>query len=202
MKNSIPALISLHLLPLFVLLNSVQVYSADWNPLPDTGQTTCYDMGGTVITCPATGTPLSGQDAQYNGPPPAYTDNSDGTVTDGNTGLVWQQNTADTDGSMSITSGDEITWQAAVDYCDTLSFASYDDWRLPTSFELHSIVDYGRSYPAIHPVFTTVLSSSYWSATTYAPYLGGAWTVYFEMGFDFYEEKTYIAYVRCVRGGL
>ena len=44
----------------------------------------------------------------------------------------------------------------------------YDDWRLPNVRELHSIVDYGQSYAAIHPAFSAV-SWWYWS-TTSAPF--------------------------------
>lgn len=58
--------------------------------LPDTGQTTCYHPGGSVITCPPPGDPLA-QDGSYDINPLSYTDNGDGTVTDNNTGLVWQQ---------------------------------------------------------------------------------------------------------------
>jgi hypothetical protein len=34
-------------------------------PVPDTGQTTCYDVPGNVITCPSSGQPFYGQDANY-----------------------------------------------------------------------------------------------------------------------------------------
>ncbi len=67
-------------------------------PIVDTGQSTCYDNSG-VIDCPAEGEAFYGQDAQYSGNAPSYTDNGDpftgsgqaGTVTDNVTGLVWQQ---------------------------------------------------------------------------------------------------------------
>ena len=55
----------------------------------DTGQTTCYSDSG-VIACSQNG-PFAGQDAQYEGSQPSYVDNGDGTVTDLNTGLMWQQ---------------------------------------------------------------------------------------------------------------
>ncbi len=65
--------------------------AANWNPMPDTGQTTCYDADGNVITCPAEGEPFYGQDANYHGPAPSFTDNGNETVTDNNTGLIWQK---------------------------------------------------------------------------------------------------------------
>ena len=54
--------------------------------LPDTGQTKCYDTGGTEIPCAGTG-----QDGAYSINPMSYTDNGNGTVTDNNTGLIWQK---------------------------------------------------------------------------------------------------------------
>ena len=47
----------------------------------DTGQTQCYDSAS-EIDCPAEGEAFSGQDAQYDGNQPSYTENDDGTVTD------------------------------------------------------------------------------------------------------------------------
>jgi len=60
--------------------------SVDARPyrLPDTGQATCYSKTGAVISC-------SGEDGEYNINPMSYTDNGNGTVTDNNTGLVWQK---------------------------------------------------------------------------------------------------------------
>lgn len=58
--------------------------------VPDTGQGSCFDTGN-VIPCPAAGAPLFGQDASYEGAPPAYRDNGDGTIGDLITGLTWQQ---------------------------------------------------------------------------------------------------------------
>ena len=42
-------------------------------PVPDTGQTTCYDVSGNVITCPSPGQPFYGQDGNYTINPPSYT---------------------------------------------------------------------------------------------------------------------------------
>ena len=43
-------------------------------PVPDTGQTSCYDVAGNVITCPSPGQPLYGQDANYSINPMSYTE--------------------------------------------------------------------------------------------------------------------------------
>ena len=156
---------------------------ADWNSLPDTGQNTCYDETG-EIPCPDTGDPLYGQDAQYQGPPLSYRDNGDGTVTDLNTGLMWIQ-----DGSYG-----PLTWDEAQQYCSTLEFpvGGYTDWRLPDRMELLSLVDYGRSAPAIDPVFSCQ-SANYWTVTEVADGLRNKWVVSFGL-----ESSLY---VRCVRSG-
>ena len=118
-------------------------------------------------------------------------------MTDNNTGLIWQKSTADTDGSGVIDSSDRIPWQDAIDYCIALG----SGWRLPERIELRSIVDYGRTNPAINPMFNCQ-SSYYWLATTYAGYTGTAWGIYFYYGDDSHHAKTNSRYVRCVRAGL
>lgn len=58
---------------------------------PATGQTTCWNSTGTVIPCAGTG-----QDGDVlAGAVLSYTDNGDGTITDHNTGLMWEKKSAD-----------------------------------------------------------------------------------------------------------
>jgi hypothetical protein len=56
--------------------------------LPDTGQTMCYQAVSPYAETPCPGT---GQDGAYPINPMSYTDNVKGTVTDNNTGLMWQK---------------------------------------------------------------------------------------------------------------
>ncbi len=56
-------------------------------PIVDTDQGNCYDAQSQVA-CPDAGMSFVGQDAQYNGSQPSYTNNSDGTITDNMTGLM------------------------------------------------------------------------------------------------------------------
>ena len=71
-------------------------------PVPDTGQTTCYDNNGNMITCPSPGQRFYGQDANYIINSPSYS-KLDGNgnalpvsasswvmVRDNVTGLIWE----------------------------------------------------------------------------------------------------------------
>jgi len=104
----------------------------------------------------------------------AFVDNGNGTITDNATGLTWMQND----------NGNGVLWGDALAYCDSLSFAGADDWRLPNIKELHSIIDYSRSpdttnSPAMDPIFgaTAITNEAgqpdygfYWSSTTHIGY--------------------------------
>jgi hypothetical protein len=98
-------------------------------PIVDTGQGTCYDANGSAAACPTEGEALFGQDAQYAGHAPRYTDNGDGTISDQVTGLMWQQDP-----------GAKMTFDEAVAGAETFSLGGYDDWRLPGIKELYSLI--------------------------------------------------------------
>jgi hypothetical protein len=102
-----------------------------------------------------------------------FADNGDGTVNDHATGLMWSQ--AD--------SGKGLNWQDALAWCENLTLAGHDDWRLPNAKELQSLVDYTRAPdardparrgPAIDPIFTTTDDEAwFWSSTTHLEGPGG-----------------------------
>ncbi|MEI6258505.1 MAG: DUF1566 domain-containing protein [Deltaproteobacteria bacterium] len=56
-------------------------------------------------------------------------DNGNGTVTDEATGLMWQQETAQS-----------LNWADSIRFCSEMTLGGYTDWRLPTVKELQSIV--------------------------------------------------------------
>jgi hypothetical protein len=91
--------------------------------------------------------------------PAGYIDNLDGTVTDNDTGLMWQKTPP--------VGAFAYTWQAALAYCENSSLAAYTDWRLPTAKELESLTDKSRYYPPIDPYFPACTGACYfWSSTT------------------------------------
>src|SRR4030043_348563 len=96
--------------------------------LPDTGQSKCYqrDCVWPPVEIPCSGTL---QDGAYSINPMSFTDNSNGTVTDNNTGLMWQK---EDDGNWYF--GDQ-----ASDVCGSLNLGGKGDWRGPPKTESRSI---------------------------------------------------------------
>lgn len=83
-----------------------------------TRQVTLYDADGNILTDLSEGDDFYGQDATYlKGAEMSYTDNGDETVTDNNTGLMWQQ----------IPTSETLTWDEAEEYCEDLELAGYSD---------------------------------------------------------------------------
>jgi hypothetical protein len=121
--------------------------------------------------------------------PASYTDNGDGTVTDNVTGLMWQR----------AVPADTYSWEQAKAYCPTLKLAGHSDWRLPTRIELVSIVDFGRSDPAIDTTyFPSTPSGRFWSSSFGSWY--DAWIVGFGSGDTLCAAVSNTACnVRCVR---
>jgi hypothetical protein len=125
-----------------------------------------------------------------------FIDNGNGTVTDTDTGLMWQQETAQ--GSYN--------WEQALACCEGLTLGGYNDWRLPTVKELLSIVDYSR-YPAIYTTYfpDTVVDNYYLSSTTSRAATDGtaaAWLVTPDHGEVVGYYKSSYFRVRAVRGEL
>ncbi len=119
-------------------------------------------------------------------------DNGDGTVSDTETGLMWQQ-----------TETGKMNWQNALSYCENLvlpAVSGHDDWRLPDRHELQSLVDYNRYYPSLDKKnFPGALPYYYFSSTTAANNTNCAWLVDFYYGALGYMGKAGTIYVRAVR---
>jgi hypothetical protein len=143
-----------------------------------------------------------------------FQDNGDGTVTDHETNLMWEQKTDDG----TVHDKDNLyLWSTGSPYNPDGSaffeflaelngpspFTGRDDWRLPTITELESILDPSEGPPRIdESVFGPTASSDYWSSTTVAPAPDGAWGVFFDNGTVGFGSKAFGRRVRAVRGGL
>lgn len=116
-----------------------------------------------------------------------FVDNTDGTVTDKATSLMWQQ--AD--------DGVGRDWTTAISYCESLDLAGYTDWHLPHAKELHSIVDYSRSpdatqSAAIDEIFYTSSTDDAEGNPGQYPYF---WTTSpHKDGVNPYSSAVYIAF--------
>jgi hypothetical protein len=99
-------------------------------PIVDTGVTKFY-TDNAVVDEISKGDSFYGQDANYTGNQPSYTDNGDGTVTDNVTGLMWQQ-----------TMDEKMTYDEAIAYANHSNLGGYDDWRIPSIKELFSLIQY------------------------------------------------------------
>lgn len=177
-----------------------------------TGQTTCSNSTGKVISCDGTG-----QDGEFRrGEPRAYLDRGDGTIKDNRTALVWEK--LSDDGSMHD-KDTQYTWDQAFEKIEALNTApclgNVCDWRLPNRFELESILDSERTPLAVGTAFTvncapgcSILSCSCtgdgpsWTSTSFGLDRSYALIVNFNNTIAGPIIKTYrFVGVRAVRGG-
>jgi hypothetical protein len=82
----------------------------------------------------------------------AYKDAGNGTLEDLVTGLIWQ------------TEPSEGRWPDARAHCEQLTLAGQEDWRLPTTIELISILDYRHQGPACDVRFRGAPKRWEWSS--------------------------------------
>lgn len=146
----------------------------------------------------------------------AYVEHEDGTITDTNTGLMWEKLSDD----RTIHNWNNVyTWDnafsAKIATLNAGRFAGHRDWRLPNFKELQSIVNYELvPGPTVAAAFNTgctpgctVTSCSctqpraYWSSSSYANNPPYAWVVGFSVGDDGEGYKASSNFVRAVRGG-
>ena len=183
-------------------------------PVPDTGQTGCYDADGNEITpCPAPGEDFYGQDAQYSMYPQSYTKlDEDGLdlpdsatewvmVRDNITGLIWEVKTDD--GSIHD-KDNEYDWYDAQDvFIATLNsqqFGGYNDWRLPSIKELSFIRNLDDYNPVINTTYFPNMLPQFWSSTECDYNTAHAWLVDFFIGLVDGDAKTSTHYVIAVHG--
>lgn len=179
-------------------------------PVPDTGITKCIDDQGAQIPCPKAGSPFYGQDANYGPGTMSFVNNGDGTITDTNTSLMWElKSKADgvTDVNNPNDSDNTYQWdslpQNFISKLNQIRYAGYNDWRLPSTRELASILDLSKPEPG--PVidlsfFLHCAQGGFWSSNIDAADVSKAWVIYFNTAMDDTQKKTSSFFVRAVRG--
>ena len=162
---------------------------------------------------------------------PRFVDNGNGTVTDNKTGLMWEQKV--TCGAQSLANPRCVenlySWTGLLPYGEpngtlysdfverlndlktpndgttTSCFAGYCDWRIPTIWELRSILTASypncSSSPCIDPALGPTQAYNYWSSSSLASSSDYAWGVIFSNGFVFNGLKGFAVAARAVRGG-
>jgi hypothetical protein len=152
-----------------------------------------------------------------------YFDNGDGTVTDNQTGLMWEKKSAAGTGDVHDVNN-VYTWSAAAstdptgtlyrDFLQQLNgldflggascFAGHCDWRIPSPGELRSTLQ--GSYPDCYPTttctppdppFGPTQLNNYWSSSSATT--DYAWYVSFILGSVYINFKTNPGYARAVR---
>ena len=161
--------------------------------------------------------------------PTRFIDNGDGTICDSQTGLMWEKKEADDgigDSDNPHDVDNEYSWTRNVDpgsaptgtmFTDllqqlnsstndpnTVGFAGYTDWRIPTIIELQTLLLQPAPCffsPCIDPIFAPTAEDFYWSSTAITSNLVSAFGVSFDSGEVFIADKISAFPVRAVRGG-
>ena len=125
-----------------------------------TGQSKCYHVE--EISCPESEEDFYGQDAQYAAQGlcmehsfTVKTFSNQNVVLDNNTGLMWQQKSP----------SEKYTWDDAKTYCSDLTYAGFDDWRLPKTHEILTIADSSKRAPGVDKKFFTNMPYSTYKST-------------------------------------
>ncbi|KJU85244.1 FG-GAP repeat-containing protein [Candidatus Magnetobacterium bavaricum] len=114
-------------------------------------------------------------------PDPRFNINTNGTVTDALTGLVWSREACTP--TAGTCTGSDRSWQTALEYISCLNGANYlgyNDWRMANVNELESLTNAQESVQSTWlsaKGFNNVRNDNYWSSTTSASDTSHAWVV-------------------------
>jgi hypothetical protein len=152
--------------------------------------------------------------------------NGDGTLTDNQTGLMWELQTStcsgevtcfasqytwstgdnNPDGSLYTTFLAELNAGASADGSSTC-FANHCNWRIPNIADLQTLIETsapgcGNGALCIDPAFGPTSASCHWSTTTVAGTPADAWDLGFVTGVaSSGDAKSSTCTARAVRGG-
>jgi len=204
----------LFILCITLIFISQNVLAATSAPVANTGQKKSYSNGDDGAVKPGVPWPFVGMAWPTVN---RFINNSDGTITDKLTGLVWLKESRCLETLGGVTTKDGSTWLDALVWTKSLSNGKCGlsdksvegQWRLPNINELEILVDYSRagthmqnalSYEA-QKIFGDT-QSGFWSSTTSAFDNGYAWCILMKHGeARINTKKAYLA-VWPIRNGL
>lgn len=160
-------------------------------------------------------TPVFAQQTCYSSiadthPTSRYTIESNGTVLDKQTGLMWMRcslgQSWDSSNSTCSGSAKAYTWQQALQAAQQLDqsggYAGYTDWRLPNIRSLSSLASFHCSDPAINTtVFPDTPAAHYWSASPVESNTGLIFSFDQSSGKVYFYSLSSTYDVRLVRAG-
>lgn len=171
-----------------------------------TGQDQCY-QNAVQVDCSEVSGVYAGQDGASKRGTRSLVKESNEIIKDEVTSLLWTKYFKE-----------NVTWYEAKLYCDSLKIGgSTRVWRLPTTAELRTLVNYGRLSPAMDPVFyenenaefKKSLSNWFWASKNVRynsdvltsddkVQPASAWIINFKDGFVEYTSRYNTYNVRCV----
>ena len=134
-----------------------------------------------------------GRDAQAQAPACLYSTTSTDTVTDTQTGLLWQRD---------VSANGDLSWQEAQDACAALAQKTGCGFRVPTIHELQTLVDEEYAHPILDPtMFPDTPIKHFWSSTPDVAAPGYAWFLGIKNAFASTRHVNNVTdfTVRCVR---
>ncbi|MGE0086330.1 MAG: DUF1566 domain-containing protein [Desulfococcaceae bacterium] len=148
-------------------------------PIPDTGQSKCYD-NEKEIPCPQPGEPFYGQDGNYTINPPSYSkldangnDLPDSAATwvmvrDNVTGLIWEvkQNKDDVQDYDNPNDADNYYNSTFINALNSQSFGGSSDWRLPNLESLRSLTMMDKTDQSLDSFYFSNMNSGYYLSSS------------------------------------
>jgi len=124
-----------------------------------------------------------------------FIDNNDSTITDKSLGLMWQDNR----GVLGEHRDDEID-----SICSRLKLGDYKDWRVPTAYELMSLLDFNKDKIVDNPFkygYEVDTTYGYWSSTFSGVKNEGyiIFIFYGDVGFYSVNNRKLKKHLRCIR---
>jgi len=176
----------------------------NWSQI-STGQDKCYN-NAVAVECDQVHFKFRNQDGVTKNGTRSVVPVDKATLRDEVTGLLWMKQIKE-----------DVSWYEAKLYCESLRMGS-KTWRLPTTAELRSIINYNKVGPAIDSefydgedfAFKESLSQQFWASknvyydtdvkigTSEKWQPASAWIINFYDGFVEYTSRYNRAAVRCV----